>query len=172
MKNTVYKNILITGVPGCGKTTLIKKLFEKFSHLTPVGFYTEEIREKGIRKGFKVISSNKDEFILAHVDIKSPYRIGKYGVDVKRFEEFLKSFIIYNSVNLCIIDEIGKMECLTPLFPPFVKKFLDSSCLTVATVALKGEGFIKEVKERKDVKLFYLNEDNRDKVFLEISEIC
>ena len=39
------KNILITGLPGVGKTTLIKKLTEALKDFDPVGFYTEEIRE-------------------------------------------------------------------------------------------------------------------------------
>lgn len=39
------KNILITGLPGVGKTTLIKKLTEALKDFYPVGFYTEEIRE-------------------------------------------------------------------------------------------------------------------------------
>ncbi len=46
-------NILITGPPRVGKTTLIKRLFEELTHHHPVGFYTEEIREGGIRKGFR-----------------------------------------------------------------------------------------------------------------------
>jgi nucleoside-triphosphatase len=45
------KNLLITGLPGVGKTTLIKKLSEELKHLHPAGFYTEEIREQGQGKG-------------------------------------------------------------------------------------------------------------------------
>jgi nucleoside-triphosphatase len=41
------KNILITGQPGIGKTTLIKKLAEELADLRTVGFYTEEIRQNG-----------------------------------------------------------------------------------------------------------------------------
>ena len=40
------KNILITGLPGVGKTTLIKKLAEVLNDLNPIGFYTAEIREE------------------------------------------------------------------------------------------------------------------------------
>jgi nucleoside-triphosphatase len=48
------KNILITGQPGIGKTTFIKKLAGKLKDLHPFGFYTTEIREAGIRKGFEL----------------------------------------------------------------------------------------------------------------------
>ncbi|MCS7180330.1 MAG: AAA family ATPase, partial [bacterium] len=48
----MIKNILITGLPGCGKTTLIKEII-KVINFEKVGFFTEEIREKGERVGFK-----------------------------------------------------------------------------------------------------------------------
>jgi nucleoside-triphosphatase THEP1 len=41
------KNILLTGVPGVGKTTLMITLSESLRELNPVGFYTEEIRGRG-----------------------------------------------------------------------------------------------------------------------------
>jgi nucleoside-triphosphatase len=50
------KNILVTGLPGSGKTTLIRKLAEKLRKYDPAGFYTEEIRPHGTRKGFKLTS--------------------------------------------------------------------------------------------------------------------
>jgi nucleoside-triphosphatase THEP1 len=34
------KNILITGLPGVGKTTLIKNIVAALKDLRPVGFYT------------------------------------------------------------------------------------------------------------------------------------
>jgi len=41
------KNILITGQPGIGKTTFIKKLAEELKVLHPSGFYTtEEVTER------------------------------------------------------------------------------------------------------------------------------
>jgi len=55
------KNLLVTGLPGVGKTTLIKKLAEALKSLHPVGFYTEEIREEGERKGFELVSLEERE---------------------------------------------------------------------------------------------------------------
>ena len=43
-------NILITGKPGSGKTTLFKRLVKALRHLEPVGFYTQEIREGGVHR--------------------------------------------------------------------------------------------------------------------------
>ena len=41
----MMKNILLTGRPGCGKTTLIKRVVEELA-LPAGGFYTEEIRQR------------------------------------------------------------------------------------------------------------------------------
>ena len=98
-------NILITGTPGIGKTTLVKKIAAKLQPLHPVGFYTGEIREGGERKGFSLTALDGRESILSHVDIISPHRVGKYGVDVAGFDEFLDSFNFSNPENLiAVID--------------------------------------------------------------------
>ena len=83
------KNILITGAPGCGKTTLFKKIAKELGHLQPVGFYTQEIREEGVRKGFGLTSLDGQKGVLAHVDLSSGFRVGRYGVDVAGFEAFI-----------------------------------------------------------------------------------
>lgn len=45
-------NILfITGAPGNGKTTVIKRVIQSFPELPMAGFYTEEIRVKNVRRG-------------------------------------------------------------------------------------------------------------------------
>ena len=166
------KNFLITGLPGVGKTTLIKKLGEAMlKHLHPVGFYTEEIRERGERKGFELISLEGKKSLLSHKEIRSPYQVGQYKVDIKGFEEFLDSVSFFNPfTSLIIIDEIGKMECLSDRFKKLLKEILNSEKWVTATVALKGSGLIAEVKERKDVTLFEITKKNRDSLLKEISD--
>ncbi|MGE5173394.1 MAG: nucleoside-triphosphatase, partial [Betaproteobacteria bacterium] len=84
------KNIFITGVPGSGKTTLIKKLAAELREYSPSGFYTDEIRSHGERKGFKLTSLDGQKTgTLSHVDINGPHRVGKYGVDLDGFDQFL-----------------------------------------------------------------------------------
>ena len=163
------KNILLTGLPGIGKTTLIRKLSEELKGLHPVGFYTEEIRECGIRKGFGLISLNDRKGLLSHTEIKSPYRVGKYRVDVKGFEVFLDSIAFFvPETNLIVIDEIGKMECLSVKFRKFIQEVFNSGKRVIATIAFKGNGFIEEIKKRDDVKLFVMTKENRDILLLEI----
>ena len=165
----IRKNILITGLPGIGKTTLIKKISEELKHLHPVGFYTTEIREEGMRKGFELISLEGKKGILSHIDIKSPYRVGKYEVDIKSFEDFLDQIKFFPpTIGLIIIDEIGKMECYSDKFKKLLKEILDSEKWVIATIARKGSGLIAEVKKRKDIKLFEMTSSNRDSLLSEI----
>lgn len=154
-----------------GKTTLIRKLAEEFKDLHPVGFYTEEIREGGSRVGFSAVSLDDHRQILSHVQIRGPQRVGRYGVDVAGFEGFLDRLNLLTSPSrLIVIDEIGKMECLSSKFVELVAALLDSKKLVLATIALKGIGFIQKVKDRPDVMIFKVKPANRDRLPSELTE--
>jgi nucleoside-triphosphatase len=165
------KNILITGLPGTGKTTFLRKAAEELKPLHPAGFFTSEIREANTRKGFELRSLNGKNGLLAHVDITSPYRVGKYKVDVKGFDAFLEAIpLLRPLVSLIIIDEIGKMECFSELFRHLVRQVLDSDKVVLAAIALKGGGFIERIKKREDVRLIEIVEGRRENLAEEIVE--
>jgi nucleoside-triphosphatase len=148
------KNLFITGLPGVGKTILIKGIFNEIRSLDPIGFYTEEIREKGIRKGFSLVSITGEKSILAAENIASRVRVGKYGFDLVNFENFIGNIPFRDTTkSLIIIDEIGKMECFSKMFTDLVIKLLSSNKLVVATVALKGTGLVAHVKSRDGIEL-------------------
>jgi len=157
------KNILITGVPGVGKTTLIRKILAETADLNPVGFYTEEIREEGVRRGFSLISTDGTRCILSHEKIRSPFKVGKYGVDLNGFDNFLARIPFREpGRRLVVIDEIGKMECFSRKFKELTAELLSSERPVVATVALRGAGLISSVKARPDALLIEITRDNRN----------
>ncbi len=121
-----WKNhVLITGSPGVGKTTVIRKVAASLAELHPVGFYTVEIREEGVRQGFELVALDGRRSVLSHVDISGPNRVGKYGVDVGAFEAFLDAIDMLNPVHsLIMIDEIGKMEWLSVAFRRMINTLL------------------------------------------------
>ena len=155
-------NILLTGRPGIGKTTLIKKLIDVTS-LSKGGFYTEEIREEGKRVGFSLMTLDGKKSTLASIKIKSPYRVGKYSVDVDSFEAIGVEAIrkAMPTKKLIIIDEIGKMELFSKKFRDVVIQALNTGGV-VATIKKGRSGFIDGIKSRRDVRLLEVNLENRD----------
>jgi len=165
--------ILLTGLPGCGKTTGLMRILEGLSCKKAAGFYTQEIRKAGLRKGFSWTRLDGTSGILAHVDIKGRARVGKYGVDVAGFEESVVPVldIEQNDAELFIIDEIGKMECLSGKFVAAVRRLFSSDRSVLATVAQKGGGLISQVKQTPGARLFNLTRQNRDQTITEILQI-
>lgn len=167
--NPGKKNILITGQPGIGKTTLIRSLARELDPYGPVGFYTEEIREHGVRKGFLLAGLDGETEVLSHTNIQSPNHVGKYRVDIPAFERFLDSLPLADpSMHIVIIDEIGKMECLSGAFQELIIRLLDADRPLVAAIALRGTSFIENIKKRPDVLVVELTEDNRGTLLQEI----
>jgi nucleoside-triphosphatase THEP1 len=166
------KNILITGPPRSGKSTLIEKLVNRTSR--PVtGFFTREIREKGRRVGFSVITLDGKEGILAHENTKSPLKVGKYGVRIQDLDQIAVPAMIPSSPDeIVIIDEIGKMECLSTLFRETLIRTLDSDSPVIGSIALRGGPFIEEIKKRNDVTVIAISEKNRDTLADELSRIA
>jgi nucleoside-triphosphatase len=161
--------ILLTGRPGIGKTTLLQTVCRELRHCRPTGFYTLEIRQHGIRQGFELVGLDHRRMTLAHRQIAGQGRVGTYGVDIQSFEAFLDELNLDDpDAGFTAIDEIGKMECLSPAFVLMVGRILDSARPCLATVAAKGGGFIQEVKARGDVQLVTLNEENRESLTAEL----
>ncbi len=156
------KNLLVTGPPRCGKSTLIEVVVSRIDRpLT--GFFTSEIREKGRRTGFKIVTLEGREGVLAHEKIKSSVRVGKYGVNLEDLDNIaVPSMIPSVPGQIVVIDEIGKMECFSPLFRETLVQALDSNHKVIGTIALKGDPFIQSIKRRWDVQLFHISEQNRD----------
>jgi len=163
------KNILISGLPGIGKTTLIKKLCQELKHKNPIGFYSEEIRNDGQRKGFQLIGLNGQRTLFAHILMESNFHIGKYKVDVDAFDKFLKSIdFMSHAGGIVIIDEIGKMECMSGNFVKLIWDILDSDNTVVATISHTDGGIKGRIKQRDDIVLYRMNLDNREKIHSEI----
>ncbi len=164
------QKILITGIPGCGKTTAVMQIIERLDLSMIAGFYTQEIRSKGVRKGFRWISLKGDDGILAHVDNIGRYKVGKYSVDVSGFEKSIMPLLnpAQPDIELFVIDEIGKMECLSQQFTSAVLQLFTSQKSILATIAKKGTGLIAEAKKCPVVKLFDLTRENYDQTVTDI----
>ena len=86
------------------------------------------------------------------------------------FERLLEELDLRHSPSsLIIIDEIGKMECFSKRFVDVVTLLLDGPKILLATIALKGEGLIRQVKERPDCRLVTVTRENRDRLLDELT---
>jgi nucleoside-triphosphatase len=155
--------LLLTGRPGVGKTTVVRTVAEKLRQ-RPSGFFTEEVRVKAARRGFRAVTFDGEESIIADVDRPSPRRVGKYGVDVSAIDRLADTALRPMRAAVYIIDEIGKMECLSARFIDATQQLLDSGQLVVATIGQQGGGFITEVKQRADAELWVVTRENRDEM--------
>lgn len=161
--------LLLTGQPGTGKTALIK---EALAQTRPKagGFYTEEIRTGGIRQGFRIITLDGQEAILAHVNISGPHQVSKYRVDMDVLDRVGVSALrqALKEADLIVIDEIGKMELLSPQFKETVTQAINSDKRVLGTIMLNPHPFADEVKRRPEVEVLLVTRDNRTDVMKKI----
>ncbi|MBW3661167.1 MAG: AAA family ATPase [Gemmatimonadetes bacterium] len=151
--------LLLTGRPGVGKTTALRRAAETVDAEVS-GFYTEEIRQRGRRTGFRAIPFGAGEAVtIAHVDVAGP-RVSKYGVDVAALDRVVEG-TLGGDAGVWMIDEIGKMECFSEAFVERVRVLLDGDRPVVATVG-RGGGLMVEVRNREDAETWEITRGNRD----------
>ena len=165
------EKVLLTGRPGCGKTTLIKRIVNGLA-LPADGFYTEEIRDGGMRTGFKIVTLDGEEVIFAHVDFKTPEHLGKYGLDLSALERIGVGAVrqAVRAGRLVVIDEIGPMEIRSAIFRDAVNEAVDSEVPVLATIFARSLPFTEAIKSRPDVTLIEVRQDNRQRLVSELSD--
>ncbi len=156
------KNILYTGLPGCGKSTIIEKIVRRMSRPS-TGFFTREIWDRGRRVGFSITTLDGQHGVLAHIYIRSRHRVGKYGVNLQDIDRTaVPSMIPENENVVVVVDEIGKMECFSRVFKKTLIEVLDSPNMVVGSISLKGDEFIRAIKKRPDTEMISVSVKNRD----------
>jgi nucleoside-triphosphatase len=163
---------LITGLPGTGKTSLIKQALASFQGIKPGGFLTEEIRFQGIRKGFRIVTIDGKTALLANTNIHSQYRVSKYGVDINSLDGLGVSALKWAAKNceLVVIDEIGKMELISEQFKAVVLEIVESSKSVLGTITLKSDPWADMIKQKSQVNLLILNRHNQGEVLKKVLE--
>ena len=159
--------MLITGRPGVGKTTAIKQVAAALGQRAG-GFYTEEICGPGGRKGFRLVTLpwGGREAVMAHVDIRSRHRVGRYGVDVATLDlvgvAAIRAAIESRDAIAVVIDEIGKMELFSGEFRGAALKAMSSGKIVVATVMQKNHDWVSALKAMPQVTVWEITKANRD----------
>lgn len=170
----MHQHLLITGRPGVGKTTLIKKIVAEIrktnGNWVISGFYTNEIRQNGLRIGFNIHTFDGQEGILARSNdpqFKSKFRVGKYSVDVSDLDNIAVP-LLYKFADLLIIDELGKMELYSSKFRNAVTYALNTQLRIVATLPSYENPFLASIKSRPNIQMWELTRSNRVQLFIEV----
>jgi nucleoside-triphosphatase len=165
-------NLLITGPPRSGKTTLVKKALSIPSlRKNAKGFLTEEYRRKGQRIGFHILTVPEGKkAILSLKGFPSPYKVGSYGIDLEALEEWGCLAISQGLArkNIIIVDEIGKMELFSEKFRTTLGEALDSHQKVLATIMQSSHAFSDMIKKRTDVSLINLQRENFENVYKKV----
>ena len=161
------RTLLLTGRPGIGKTTVIKAVAELLGEQAG-GFYTEEIRGPGGRKGFRLVTLDGQEAVMAHVRLRGRGRprVSRYGVDVKTIERVGVTAIrrAMQEGQIVVVDEIGKMELFCGPFKETMLQAVSGPYTVVATVMAKPNLWVDALKATISVTPWEVTAENRDRL--------
>jgi nucleoside-triphosphatase len=164
---SIGHTLLLTGRPGIGKTTVIQEVAAALEGRAG-GFYTEEIRGPGGRKGFRLVTLDGQEAVMAHVTLKGQGRprVSRYGVDVRSIDRVGVASLrrAMQAGQIVVIDEIGKMELFCGPFKDVVLQAVSGPEPVVATVMAKPNPWVDSLKAMPTVTLWEITAGNRDEM--------
>ncbi len=139
------------------------------------GFFTEEVRRRGRRIGFDVVTLDGQRAPLARAGAPGP-RVSRYGVDVASFERLAVRTLdaaLSRHAPVLVIDEIGKMELFSERFVDLLGPIFDPAAQSavLGTVMQGRHRHVEALRRRADIRIVQLTAENRERLPLELSEM-
>lgn len=161
--------LLLTGRPGIGKTTVIKKLANLVGEEAG-GFITVEVRQGGKRTGFMLECLDGKKSFLAESNPRGKPRIGRYKVLIENLEgigvEAIRNAM--SEEKILLIDEIGKMEILSMKFRELVLDVFNSDLHVIATIGIADDPFLDGIRSIPGVNMIEVTLENRNRLAIDI----
>ncbi len=156
-------NVLITGNPKSGKSTILSGLI---NNITPRrGFITKEIINDQRRVGFMLEDMNNRSVVLAQTENLTTLRVGRFYIQPQLLTEFIQDLFYIKTTEFLYIDEIGQMQLYSKEFKTLVKKYLAATNDFIATItSIYSDDFTEHIMTRNDILLFRLTEEARTTV--------
>ncbi len=168
--------VVITGEPGVGKTTLVKKLVKALKDRA-IGFWTEEVRDRKTkkRKGFKVVTTEGKETLFASKTFTSKHLVGSYGVNVARFESVVLPLLekaLSKRDKILVVDEVGKMELFSKKFRDIMRVAIHEPRDMIVTIPIRDvHPLVKEIRRLPGAVLIELTKGNREDMDKEVLQL-
>ena len=162
------ERVFLTGEPGCGKTTVVRKTAELLASrgLKVGGMMSNEVRERGTRVGFCIEDLlTHQRGMLSDVSPSEGPRVGKYRVNLGDLEGIGAAGIrkAIDSADLVVIDEVGPMELKSGLFVESVRAALNSKKSILGTIHRRASSdLILEVRSNPKVAILEVTLGNRE----------
>ncbi|MFA6428929.1 MAG: nucleoside-triphosphatase [Patescibacteria group bacterium] len=159
--------ILLTGLPGMGKTTVLERFLEAYKN-DCFWILSKELRNPlGERVGFEAVTSDGQSGVFAHKEaIRSDDIIGSYHVDLTVVDKmFTESILreIRTPQGLFVLDEIGRMEMLSKNFVAAIDRLFETDQPVLATIR-HGDEWAEKYKTHQKAVVFEITEKNREEL--------
>ncbi len=137
------------------------------------GIITEEVRENGVRTGFRIRNlETGDQGWLANIAEQEGPHVGKYEINERDLER-VGAMSLVNAARgesrLVLIDEVGPMEMTSSSFRRALKEVLMRHKTVLASVKYGSRyAEIEEVSRLPDTRMLTMFSQNRDRLFPEL----
>lgn len=163
------RNLLLTGPPRSGKTTVVERTVDQLpADLTVGGLTSPERRSDGERVGFALVDRRTGESrLLASVDREEGPTVGSYRVDPSAVEEFAPGVLerARTRADVVVIDEIGPMQLLGDAFVRETLRTLAAPVPVLATLVSRPvDPVVEEIRQREDTRVVTVDEDSRERL--------
>ena len=165
---TLKRIILVTGPPGIGKTSILRRTVKKLKNkkYEVGGMICREVREGGVRVGFEIMDlSTGTRGWLAHVNQPTGPRIGKYHVNLTDLDVIGVGAILdaLQNADILAIDEIGPMEISSTAFSNALVRAVESSKPMLGTIHYGlRDSLVNNIKKRDDTEILKVTYKNRE----------